>query len=131
MSTAIAEPRQRPPVSKTLATLLATAVVYAPFVVMAVDATLSESSSLVRSMVWRLLPFAPGLVHTHLMFQLTGIDGRSEMVDMTVAPVSTVCTIAVLAWVVRQHRLLGYACLVAALASFSISAWVLLEMLRT
>lgn len=112
-------------ISPCRAVIHSTLAVYAPVVAMALYALGFVSSSYAQSMMWKLLPCAPGLLPVESLRRLLGLSRPQDSTSFASAFVFTLVVVAMLAALVRRGgwlRLMSLvvAALLSGAASFSL-----------
>jgi len=103
---------------------------YLPFVALAGYMTAFVSCSHCRLTAWQLAPVGPGLVPMHVALQFSGIGRLADDWEWTIAALTALSIIAVMAFVSRLGRLWQGATLAIAFACCSLFACVLYALIR-
>jgi len=105
--------------------------VYTPTVAMALYALGFVSSSYAQSMMWKLLPCAPGLLPVEAIRRLLGLPRPQDSTGFAWAFVFTLAVVAMLAALVRRGGWLRLASLVVATVLSGAAAFSLLSALQS
>lgn len=113
------------------AVLISTAGIYTPCVAMALYARGFVSSSYAQSMMWKLLPCAPGLLPVEAFRRLLGLPRPDDSTVFAWALAFTLLVVAMLAALTRRGGWRRNTSLAAAAVLSGISAFCVLSMLQS